>query len=172
MCACVVMCAQGVFQHHPPHHHHHPPLSPHPHPHRFTAGMMIFQYILANAGVARGFSGYFANLCGQATDFFIVAGYIDFLAFGLVLACTVLLVIGTKESAWFNNGALIWSGVGWVKWSGVVWGVMVWSGVYGMCYTCTSNANMHHLHAHMLTKTYTHMLTNLHTHVDQPTRTC
>ena len=70
-----------------------------------TVGMMIFQYFLANAGVARGFSAYFASLCNQSSDIFLIAGSIDFMAFGLILACTALLIVGTKESAWFNNGA-------------------------------------------------------------------
>jgi APA family basic amino acid/polyamine antiporter len=71
-----------------------------------AASNIVFNYILANAAVARSFSGYFASLCDQSPDFFDVGarGYIlDFWAFGLVLLLSVLLCWGIKETKMFNN---------------------------------------------------------------------
>lgn len=68
---------------------------------------LILEYVLANAAVARSFSGYFANLIGKDSGFFAVtpAGLnLDFWAFGLVIAGTCLLCYSTRESSTFNLG--------------------------------------------------------------------
>ena len=73
---------------------------------------LILEYVLANAAVARSFSGYFANLIGKDSGFFAVTPTVhgqslnlDFWAFGLVLAATALLCYSTRESSTFNLGA-------------------------------------------------------------------
>lgn len=71
----------------------------------FTVANLVFEYVLANAGVIRGFAPYFASLCNKPSDYFLVPwnGYnLDFFAFGLTLAITVLLIFGMKESSLFN----------------------------------------------------------------------
>lgn len=71
-----------------------------------TVTNLIFEYVLANAAVIRGFAPYFGSLINKGSDFFLYEwkGYeIDWWAFGWCLMLTVLLVLGTKESAWFNN---------------------------------------------------------------------
>jgi hypothetical protein len=68
---------------------------------------LMLEYVLANAAVARSFAGYFANLIGKESSYFIIPymGYdLDFWAFALVLFHMVLLCLGTSESALFNLG--------------------------------------------------------------------
>ncbi len=76
---------------------------------RITVANLILEYVLANAAVARSFSGYFANLIGKDSSFFAVTPNdslnLDFWAFGLVLAATALLCYSTRESSTFNLGA-------------------------------------------------------------------
>lgn len=71
-----------------------------------TVANLIFEYILSGAAAIRGFSPYFAALCGKKpADFFTTEwnGYtLDWWALGICLALTVLLVLGTKESSNFN----------------------------------------------------------------------
>jgi hypothetical protein len=78
--------------------------------HRITVMNLILEYVLANAAVARSFSGYFANLIGKDSLFFIITPNgtdlaLDFWAFALVLAGTALLCYSMRESATFNLGA-------------------------------------------------------------------
>uniref|UniRef100_A0A383V9I1 Cationic amino acid transporter C-terminal domain-containing protein n=1 Tax=Tetradesmus obliquus TaxID=3088 RepID=A0A383V9I1_TETOB len=70
-----------------------------------TVANLILEYILANAAAIRGFAPYFAMLVNQPADKFITPwqGYnLDWWAFGLSLAITILLTLGTKESSRFN----------------------------------------------------------------------
>ena len=69
---------------------------------------LIFEYVLANAAVARSFSPYLASLFNKPTGFFqiSVSGgslVIDPMAAGLVLLWTAVLCFGAKESATLNN---------------------------------------------------------------------
>lgn len=72
---------------------------------------LIMEYVLANAAVMRGFSGYLARLLGlNRTDYFVTTWVapnktylLDWWAMGVVLVFTLLLIYGTKESAMFNN---------------------------------------------------------------------
>ncbi|GBF96644.1 cationic amino acid transporter [Raphidocelis subcapitata] len=75
-----------------------------------TVSNLIFEYILANAAAVRGFSPYFASLTNKPEAFYIhnwnsPSGplQLDWWAFGWCLLLSVLLVFGTKESAWFNG---------------------------------------------------------------------
>ncbi|WIA31201.1 hypothetical protein OEZ86_001201 [Tetradesmus obliquus] len=70
-----------------------------------TVANLILEYILANAAAIRGFAPYFSMLVNQPADKFITPwqGYnLDWWAFGLSLAITILLTLGTKESSRFN----------------------------------------------------------------------
>ncbi|WIA23368.1 hypothetical protein OEZ85_000131 [Tetradesmus obliquus] len=70
-----------------------------------TVANLILEYILANAAVIRGFSPYFAMLINKAPESLVTAtaNYtLDWFAFGWCLLLTVMLVLGTKESAMFN----------------------------------------------------------------------
>eukprot|EP00879_Flechtneria_rotunda_P002193 GHRR01002379.1.p1 GENE.GHRR01002379.1~~GHRR01002379.1.p1 ORF type:complete len:523 (+),score=115.42 GHRR01002379.1:1539-3107(+) len=70
-----------------------------------TVTNLILEYILANAAVIRSFSGYFALLINQPPERLVIpyGNYnLDFFAFGWVLLLTMLLILGTKESARFN----------------------------------------------------------------------
>jgi amino acid transporter len=74
---------------------------------RIVVANLMLEYVLANAAVARSFAGYFANLIGKESSYFIIPyrGYdLDFWAFALVLFHMVLLCLGTSESALFNLG--------------------------------------------------------------------
>ncbi|GLC61629.1 hypothetical protein PLESTB_001784700 [Pleodorina starrii] len=71
---------------------------------------LLFEYILADAAVIRGFSPYFAVLLNLPGDFFLynyTAGgttyTIDWWAFGLTLAITAVLALGAKESTTANT---------------------------------------------------------------------
>jgi len=71
-----------------------------------AASNIVFNYVLANAAVARSFSGYFASLIDKDPTYFDVVrgGYtLDFWAFGLVLALSVLLCWGIRETKTVNN---------------------------------------------------------------------
>jgi APA family basic amino acid/polyamine antiporter len=71
-----------------------------------AASNIVFNYVLANAAVARSFSGYFASLCNKDPTFFDVEGAnhtLDFWAFGLILVLSLLLCWGIKETKTFNN---------------------------------------------------------------------
>jgi hypothetical protein len=69
------------------------------------------------AQVARSFSVYLAQLLDLSPNYFVidtssgpVDGYmIDFMAFGLLLLLSALLVVGVRESAYFISGA--WGGI-------------------------------------------------------------
>eukprot|EP00878_Enallax_costatus_P000818 GHUV01000943.1.p1 GENE.GHUV01000943.1~~GHUV01000943.1.p1 ORF type:complete len:550 (+),score=66.26 GHUV01000943.1:156-1652(+) len=70
-----------------------------------TVANLILEYILANAAVIRGFSPYFAMLINKQPENLVMAhqSYIlDWFAFGWVILLTIMLVLGTKESAMFN----------------------------------------------------------------------
>lgn len=75
-----------------------------------AASNIVFNYVLANAAVARSFSGYFASLINQKPNYFdvISSGYtLDFWAFGLVLALSLLLCWGIKETKNVNNAITV-----------------------------------------------------------------
>jgi hypothetical protein len=69
------------------------------------------------AQVARSFSVYLAQLLDLSPNYFVIDtssgpadGYmIDFMAFGLLLLLSALLVVGVRESAYFISGA--WGGI-------------------------------------------------------------
>lgn len=66
---------------------------------------LIMEYTLGSAAVAKGFSGYFASLCGLGTDFFVWESSIfriDVVALILISIITLLVTIGTKESSSAN----------------------------------------------------------------------
>ena len=72
---------------------------------RVVACNLIMEYTLSSAAVARGFSAYLATLIGLSPTIFIVhAGKaeMDFFALGLVVALSVVLAYGTKQSSRFN----------------------------------------------------------------------
>ncbi|KXZ44274.1 hypothetical protein GPECTOR_70g505 [Gonium pectorale] len=71
---------------------------------------LLFEYILADAAVIRGFAPYFAVLIGKDTDYFVYThtwrgkDYImDWWAFGLTLLITAFLALGAKESTTANT---------------------------------------------------------------------
>lgn len=72
---------------------------------------LIFEYILANAAAIRGFSPYFAALTNKTEDFYIhfwtapngSEYHLDWWAFGWCTVLAILLIFGTRESAWFNG---------------------------------------------------------------------
>ncbi|PNW80768.1 hypothetical protein CHLRE_07g329050v5 [Chlamydomonas reinhardtii] len=71
---------------------------------------LIFEYILADAAVIRGFAPYFATLIGKDPDFFVyttVTGgktyVMDWWAFAITLAMTAFVSIGAKESTTANT---------------------------------------------------------------------
>eukprot|EP00775_Hariotina_reticulata_P001934 gene1934-2264_t len=72
-----------------------------------TVANLIFEYILANAAIIRGLSPYVAMLFNVDKAIFYTAYQqyqLDWLAFGICIALTILLTIGTRETAWFNLG--------------------------------------------------------------------
>eukprot|EP00897_Mesotaenium_endlicherianum_P010858 jgi/Mesen1/9800/ME000007S09854 len=71
-----------------------------------TCSNLLMEYVLASAAVARGFTSYFATLCGQGSNAFrIHAGFADLdpLSVALVAALCALLCRGTKGSSRFNG---------------------------------------------------------------------
>lgn len=79
-------------------------------PHRRIVGTnLIIPHIVGNAGVLRNFSAYLAQLLdvNSKTDLQVhTSGLdLDFLAFGLSLGLTLLLILGTHETSLFNLGA-------------------------------------------------------------------
>ncbi|PNH11561.1 Cationic amino acid transporter 1 [Tetrabaena socialis] len=71
---------------------------------------LLFEYILADAAVIRGFAPYFAVLIGKETNFFLydhVAGgktyTMDWWAFALTLLITAMLALGATESTTANT---------------------------------------------------------------------
>lgn len=78
---------------------------------RITVANLILEYMLANAAAIRGFAPYFSMLVNQPATRFVTpwtspAGTsynLDWFAFAWVVFLSVLLVLGTKESATFNT---------------------------------------------------------------------
>ena len=71
-----------------------------------TMGMLLVQYILGMAAVARGWSAYLALLCNQPASLFVFeAGdwSIDVMAFGVVIILSLTLSSGSRESSNFIN---------------------------------------------------------------------
>ena len=69
-----------------------------------TMGMLLAEYVLGMAAVARGFSQYFAQLLNQSVTLFTFDDNgirVDFFAFGLVLALSAALSFGVRESSFF-----------------------------------------------------------------------
>ncbi len=71
---------------------------------------LIIPHIVGNAGVLRNFSAYLSQLLDvdSKTDLQVHTSGgldLDFLAFGLSLGLTLLLILGTHESSLFNLGA-------------------------------------------------------------------
>ncbi|GLI69367.1 hypothetical protein VaNZ11_013943 [Volvox africanus] len=71
---------------------------------------LLFEYILADAAVIRGFAPYFAILLDKPSGFFVydwtfggTTYTIDWWAFGLTLAMTAVLALGAKESTTANT---------------------------------------------------------------------
>ncbi|KAG2495202.1 hypothetical protein HYH03_006808 [Edaphochlamys debaryana] len=71
---------------------------------------LLFEYILADAAVIRGFAPYFAVLIGLDSDYFLyettMGGKtytVDWWAFGLTLAITAVVCLGAKESTTANT---------------------------------------------------------------------
>jgi hypothetical protein len=76
---------------------------------RIVGTNLIIPHIVGNAGVLRNFSAYLAQLLNvdSRTDLQIHTSGgldLDFLAFGLSLALTLLLILGTQETSLFNLG--------------------------------------------------------------------
>jgi hypothetical protein len=75
---------------------------------RLVVVSLVLNYVLANAAVSRSFSPYFASLLNLSPDYFVVQSgsyQLDFWAFGLCIAFSLLLCWGMKETKTFNNGA-------------------------------------------------------------------
>ena len=71
---------------------------------------LIIPHIVGNAGVLRNFSAYLSQLLDvdSKTDLQVHTSSglsLDFLAFGLSLGLTLLLILGTHETSLFNLGA-------------------------------------------------------------------
>ncbi|HKS55592.1 MAG TPA: amino acid permease [Steroidobacteraceae bacterium] len=74
---------------------------------------LILEYAVAGAAVAVGWSGYMAGLLHslgvdvplslKAGMFAVQGGGVNLIALGAVAVATTLLIIGTRESAWFNS---------------------------------------------------------------------
>jgi APA family basic amino acid/polyamine antiporter len=70
-----------------------------------TAAMLLMEYVLSGAAVARSFTSYLAALCNQSETSFRVhtPDYeLDFIAVAMILLLSALLCWGTKESSSFN----------------------------------------------------------------------
>lgn len=70
-----------------------------------TAAMLLMEYVLSGAAVARSFTSYLAALCNQDSGKFLIhtPHYdLDFIAVGIILLLSVLLCWSTKESSSFN----------------------------------------------------------------------
>ena len=76
-----------------------------------TLGFLLMEYALAGAAVARGFSTFFALLCNQPKDVFIVEINadigLDFFAFAIILLVTAVLCLGVQESSILLSAANI-----------------------------------------------------------------
>ncbi|KAJ9511687.1 hypothetical protein QJQ45_017993, partial [Haematococcus lacustris] len=71
-----------------------------------TVSNLLFEYILSNAAVARGFSPYLARLFNRPSKYFYrnyKSHIMDGWACGLVLVCTAIQCWGIRESASVNN---------------------------------------------------------------------
>ncbi|XP_076333201.1 cationic amino acid transporter 3-like [Tachypleus tridentatus] len=81
----------------------------------FTIGWnLILEYVIGTASVARGYSGYIDSITKNYTiqrglrevlpiNLTGISKYPDFLALGITLLLTIMLVVGVKESSQFNN---------------------------------------------------------------------
>lgn len=77
--------------------------------HRIVGTNLIIPHIVGNAGVLRNFSAYLSQLLDvdSKTDLQVHLPNgldLDFLAFGLSLGLTLLLILGTHETSLFNLG--------------------------------------------------------------------
>lgn len=68
-----------------------------------TCSNLLLEYLLSGAAVARGFTSYFATLCGRGPSDLRV-GRLDPLAVLLIALLVALICYGTKGSSWFNIG--------------------------------------------------------------------
>lgn len=73
-----------------------------------TMGMLLVEYLLGMAAVARGFSQYLAQLVNQPGTLFTLndspgdsGSPIDLMAFGIVVILTIALSFGVRESSLF-----------------------------------------------------------------------
>lgn len=70
---------------------------------------LIMEYILSAGSVSKGFTGYLATMLGLSADAFLISSgpdsiiVIDVLGCLLIVALSLLLCVGVKESAAFNN---------------------------------------------------------------------
>lgn len=75
---------------------------------RIVGTNLVIPHIVGNAGVLRNFSAYLSQLLDvdSKTDLQVhTSGLdLDFLAFGLSLGLTLLLILGTHETSLFNLG--------------------------------------------------------------------
>lgn len=70
-----------------------------------TVSNLLLEYLLSSAAVARGFTSYFATLCGLSSDAFTVnigSWHLDFVAVLIIAVLVVLLCVGTRKSSFFN----------------------------------------------------------------------
>lgn len=76
-----------------------------------TLGFLILEYLLAMAAVARGFSTFFALLCNQPHDVFLIEANgtieVDVMAMAIVIIVTVALCFGIRESSMLLTAANI-----------------------------------------------------------------
>lgn len=75
-----------------------------------TLGMLLVQYLLGMAAVARGFSQFTSQLLNQSYTLFVMADSeigIDFMAFGVVIVLSIGLSFGLRESSFFLSGTVV-----------------------------------------------------------------
>ena len=75
-----------------------------------TLGMLLVQYILGMAAVARGFSQFFAQLLNESYTLFVLNDThmaVDFMACGIVLVISVGLSFGLRESSRFLTATVL-----------------------------------------------------------------
>lgn len=64
---------------------------------------LLLEFALGAAVVARGWSGYLANLLGLSPDWFGEDAKVNVGAVAIIAVLTVVAVLGIKESAWLTN---------------------------------------------------------------------
>ena len=75
-----------------------------------TLGMLIIEYVLGMAAVARGFSQYLAQLLDQSATLFVFNDNgvpIDPMAFAFVMLASVVLASGIREGSWILRGTTV-----------------------------------------------------------------